>query len=102
MLRAVRKIAPGQVLFADRAGIRLRRYSSTRVEPIGDLSEPEAVNLIREGFGAAVKRQMVSDVPIGSLLSGGVDSAAIVAMMSQHAGRPRTHTVGFPQGRGCN
>src|SRR6266851_404459 len=67
MLRSVRKVPPGQVLLADRAGIHVRRYTPTCSEPICDLSEPEAVNLIREGFGAAVGRQMVSDVPIGAL-----------------------------------
>ena len=48
----------------------------------------------------AVKRQMISDVPIGVFLSGGIDSSLIVALMSRHSSRPvRTFSVGFSDGK---
>ena len=47
--------------------------------------------------GEAVRRQMVSDVPLGSFLSGGLDSSAIVAEMAAAEGRVTTYTIGFTQ-----
>ena len=50
---------------------------------------------LRTAVGEAVRRQMVSDVPLGSFLSGGLDSSAIVAEMAAAAGRVTTYTIGF-------
>jgi len=55
----------------------------------------EAVGEISRTFAAAVKRQLLSDVPIGSFLSGGIDSCSIVAVASRELGRIRTFTGGF-------
>jgi asparagine synthase (glutamine-hydrolysing) len=64
----------------------------------GNLTPPESdelENLLEQ----AVKRQMISDVPIGVFLSGGIDSSLIVALMSRHSSRPvRTFSVGFTEG----
>jgi asparagine synthase (glutamine-hydrolysing) len=50
---------------------------------------------LRDAVGEAVRRQMVSDVPLGSFLSGGIDSSAIVAEMAAANGRVTTYTIGF-------
>jgi asparagine synthase (glutamine-hydrolysing) len=50
---------------------------------------------LRTAVGEAVRRQMVSDVPLGSFLSGGIDSSAIVAEMAAANGRVTTYTIGF-------
>ena len=50
---------------------------------------------LRDAVRAAVRRQMVSDVPLGGFLSGGIDSSAIIAEMSAAKGRVTTYTVGF-------
>lgn len=56
----------------------------------------EAVQQVRAALEAAVERQMMSDVPIGAFLSGGVDSSAVVALMRAHSPHAvRTFTVGF-------
>ena len=60
-----------------------------------DISRPEAAEELHRLFNQAVARQLVSDVPIGSYLSGGLDSASITAVARQHLGRLRTFTCGF-------
>jgi asparagine synthase (glutamine-hydrolysing) len=59
------------------------------------LSEAEAAERLQELFERAVKRQLVADVPIGSYLSGGMDSGSVVAVASRQIPRIRTFTGGF-------
>lgn len=60
--------------------------------------ESEAVATLSQVLSGAVKRQMISDVPLGAFLSGGVDSSAIVALMQTQSDRPvQTFTIGFDE-----
>ena len=55
---------------------------------------------VGEMIEQSVKRQMVSDVPIGAFLSGGIDSSAVVAMMARHSSQPvKTYAIGFDTGK---
>lgn len=64
----------------------------------GDISE--AVEGLDDVLGRAVRRQMISDVPVGAFLSGGVDSSVIVALMQAQSARPvRSFTIGFHEQR---
>lgn len=98
---AIRKLPPGHLLtcstHAD--GVTLRRYwEMPRQDPttrgsIADL-EDEVLDLLRR----AVRDQMVSDVPLGAFLSGGVDSSLVVALMAEVSHRPiKTFTLGFEE-----
>ena len=87
MLKAVKKCEPGQALLV-RDGRIERTWTHEPPHyhaPIAHMSEGEAIALLTKEFEAAVSRQMVSDVPVGAFLSGGLDSSLIVALMAKHA-----------------
>jgi asparagine synthase (glutamine-hydrolysing) len=114
------KLEPGTILTVDGAppaappkepirpgdhhgSLSIRRYWDLNAEieagahnPIQD--ESEAVSTLGQVLGKAVQRQMLSDVPLGAFLSGGVDSSAIVALMQAESTRPvQTFTIGFDE-----
>jgi asparagine synthase (glutamine-hydrolysing) len=92
--REVRKIPPAHYAWVDESGLSVEQYWDVAFEP-ETRSENEWRSLVAEAVDAAVERQMVSDVPLGSFLSGGVDSSAIVAAMSKTGRSVRTYSVGF-------
>jgi asparagine synthase (glutamine-hydrolysing) len=74
--------------------MRVHRWWDLRLEP-EERCKDEWVDRVAESVTRVVQRQMVSDVPLGGFLSGGVDSSAIVAAMAA-AGEPvSTYTIGF-------
>ncbi|MCR4278609.1 MAG: asparagine synthase (glutamine-hydrolyzing) [bacterium] len=97
----ISQLEPGTYIEFDSSGFRSHRFHSW--SPDLSASQTNATNgeidaMIREKLNASVlKRQLSSDVPVGAFLSGGIDSAVIVAFASQHSERPiRTFTMGFP------
>src|SRR5581483_4638208 len=64
-----------------------------------ELSEQEWLERVRTTVGTAVRERLVADVPLGALLSGGIDSSIVVAEMAKAPGRVRTFTVGFGDDR---
>jgi asparagine synthase (glutamine-hydrolysing) len=94
-LHGVRKLPPGHVLVAERETERIERYWNA--EPAdASTREEEWLERVRSTVSAAVQKRLVADVPLGALLSGGIDSSIVVALMAQASSQPvRTFTVGF-------
>lgn len=94
--KGIRKLAPGTRLIVEGGQARLDRWWNDRPR----LFEPppavtEAREHLLELYERAVARQLVSDVPLGLLLSGGLDSGLLLALMNRHGGDWKTFTVGF-------
>ena len=97
LYRGVEKLAAGHLLEADREGrVTLRRYWHPRMAD-GLPEDPEAIEELLSGLLAdSVRLQLRSDVPLGALLSGGIDSGLMVALAARHLDRPlNTYTVRF-------
>lgn len=99
ILKGVYKLEPG-TRFEWRFGSAeptIERYWSP---PLADSALPVPGEFeVEDLLDRAVKRQMISDVPIGVFLSGGIDSSLAVAMMARHSGKPvRTFSVAFAEG----
>jgi asparagine synthase (glutamine-hydrolysing) len=98
-LAGVRKLPPGTALIVDPAGVREERYwSFPQPAPDESMSEHEAGERLLSELEAAVKRRLMSDVPLGAMLSGGLDSSLIVALMARNMSEPvKTFSVGFAE-----
>jgi asparagine synthase (glutamine-hydrolysing) len=98
-LRGVRRLVPGHVLVAEGESVRIEPYWT--LEPRGEAaSDADWLEQVRSTVVAAVERRLVADVPLGALLSGGIDSSVVVAAAAQATVEPlRTFTVGFPDAR---
>jgi asparagine synthase (glutamine-hydrolysing) len=94
LFEGVMKLAPGHCATYDREGLTISQWWDMRFAPENGNEEGWA-SATREAVQSAVRRQMVSDVPLGSFLSGGLDSSAIVAEMAAAAGSVSTYTIGF-------
>jgi asparagine synthase (glutamine-hydrolysing) len=100
-LVGVHRVPPAHVLVVEGDGEpRLERYWEPRAVEDAPRDEHGWLARIRAEVEAAVRRRLVADVPLGALLSGGIDSAVVVAAMAQASAEPvRTFTVGFADER---
>ena len=100
ILRNVRKLPPGHRLLCDANGPRVERYWSLPVGADHSLAPAEAVDRLRELLTESVRMRLMSDVPLGAFLSGGIDSSVVVALMAQASARPvKTFSIGFEDTR---
>jgi asparagine synthase (glutamine-hydrolysing) len=97
----IRALQPGELLEAQWDGRtvdwRVRRYHQWSITPDVSMTLEEAVERTETLVTAAVHRQVESDVPIGSLLSGGIDSSVISAVAQRSGSGIRTFNVRFPE-----
>src|SRR5438093_958455 len=105
IIDGVQALPPGHVAVIEFKDGRLKtevcRYSSNLLGQIDGCipaSRPEAVKLLREKLEESVRLHLVSDVPLGAFLSGGIDSSALVALISRVTDeRPKTFAVTFAE-----
>jgi asparagine synthase (glutamine-hydrolysing) len=101
IFREARKLPPGSVLVWDEAkgaDIAIDRYARPRPAAAGDVrsgNEVELAEELRERLRDSVRAHLIADVPVGVLLSGGVDSCTLAALASEVAAPIRTFTIGF-------
>jgi asparagine synthase (glutamine-hydrolysing) len=95
----IKRLPPGHVLDWEAGRVHTRPFWEL-LPTKRDLSEDEWLDLVRESVTAAVRRRLVSDVPLGALLSGGIDSTIVVGLMAQESSEPvKTFTVGVDDPR---
>src|SRR6187397_3749643 len=101
IFRDVRKLQPGHVLVWENGRSELIRYARPAPVPASDVrgdEEAELVEELRARLRDSVRAHLVSDVPVGVLLSGGVDSALLAALAAEESSEPlRTFSIGFPE-----
>ena len=98
LFAGISKLPAASTLIVEEDGTpRVETWREPPGEPHRDLSDDDLAAHLAERFSDAVERQMMADVPYGAFLSGGVDSAAVVAAMAKRSARPpATFTIGFP------
>jgi len=96
IFRGIRKLAPGTMLVAEKGQCREERWYKfiPTPFPIPKKKEEAACELL-ELYRGAVKRHLLSDVPVGVLLSGGLDSGLLLALMNEQGGPWPAYTIGY-------
>ena len=94
--RGIRKLPPAHYGVLEAGALRTKRYWSLDYREKVEMGEEEALDAFEAKLAEAVKLRMVADVPVGALLSGGVDSSVVVALMAKQSATPvRTFNIGF-------
>jgi asparagine synthase (glutamine-hydrolysing) len=96
LFAGVRKLEPASALVMEEGRCTIRRYWQLPSEVDTSVSDAQWIERVRAEMERAVRDQMVSDVPLGAFLSGGLDSSAVVAFMSRASEQPvKTYSIGF-------
>ncbi len=99
LLEGVWRLPAGHLLEADAAGVRVRQWYDLAARVGAGATMPsDAADRLDERVLEAVQSRLVSDVPLGCFLSGGVDSSLVVAAAAAAGAPPEAVTVGFPDG----
>jgi asparagine synthase (glutamine-hydrolysing) len=101
--RGIEKLLPGHTLTFKEGKVTTHKYwdfqygdEQNSDEPVRD--ERYYVERLLDLLSESIKLRLISDVPLGAFLSGGIDSSAVVAMMARHMGRPvKTFSIGFSE-----
>jgi len=96
--KGVKKLPPAHYLLAENGKISIERYWKLSYSRKTTMTEPEAAEALLEKLREAVRIRLVSDVPLGAFLSGGIDSGSVVALMAQLGSSPvKTFSIGFEE-----
>ncbi len=98
IFRGIRKLPPGHILRWQGGRATVRPYWQLPVEESFSGTEAEAADGLHDVLRDAVRSHLVSDVPLGAFLSGGIDSSLVVGLMSEVSDRPvKTFSIGFEE-----
>ena len=102
LFKGIHRLLPGHTLVFENGAVRIRQYwdipTGERHPAVARLSEADAVARFRELLEESVRIRLMSDVPLGMFLSGGLDSSAIAALMARQIDRPlQTFSVAFKE-----
>src|SRR5438874_7933320 len=96
IFEGIRKLAPGAMLIVEKGKCREERWYSYSPIPFSSPKEDrEASEELLALYRAAVKRHLLSDVPVGILLSGGLDSGLLLALMNEQGGSWPAYSIGY-------
>ena len=96
MFAGIQKLAPGTMLVCEKQSCHVRQWYNFKPTPFAPVkTERQAHEELLELYKHSMKRHLLSDVPVGLLLSGGMDSAMLLALMNVYGESWRTYTVGY-------
>jgi len=97
MFKGIMKLPPAHFMLYENGNIKMERYWQLDFSKKAKLSEPEYCNRIMDLLEDSTRIRLISDVPLGAFLSGGVDSSAVVYMMSRLRSKVKTFSIGFEE-----
>ncbi len=96
IFRGIHKLPPGHYLTFSRGEVRIVQYWDFQFSSAETKNENEYLEELRQLLDESVRLRLVSDVPLGAFLSGGIDSSTVVALMARHMGQAvKTFSIGF-------
>ena len=96
IFQGIRKLAPGTMLVVEKGQCREERWDNYTPIPFSSPKEnKDATRELLELYRAAVRRHLLSDVPVGILLSGGLDSGLLLGLMNEQGGSWPAYTIGY-------
>src|SRR5262249_15568688 len=96
MFRKIRKLPPAHTITVTASGASIHRYWDIPLEPPAQRKESEVLEEFRPMLDDIIRRHLISDVPLGVFLSGGLDSSSIVALMSRlNSGVHKAFSIGY-------
>lgn len=100
IFKYIHKLSPGHYMTVTAQGIEIQQYWDVSLKDVSHESEKQLTEQLLELVTRCTKRRMISDVPLGAFLSGGIDSSGVVAMMAKNSDTPvKTCSIGFDEKR---
>jgi asparagine synthase (glutamine-hydrolysing) len=99
MIKNIYKLEPGKILILENNEVKIKQYWDIPLDaPKLKITENEAIEELERLFSESVKRRLMSDVPLGVFLSGGIDSSLVAKFMTYHNSDPiKTFSIGFEE-----